>query len=84
MPLSYHWLTFTDWAKKYGPINYINIAGQPILVINTHEDAVNLLEKRGAIYSDRPHMVMGVELCGTLEDLQAIWLVADTSMFFMY
>ncbi|KAG9025531.1 hypothetical protein FRB95_010080 [Tulasnella sp. JGI-2019a] len=63
MPSSYHWHTFAEWARKYGPVTYLNVAGKPILVINTQEAAIDLLEKRAAIYSDRPRMVM-IELSG--------------------
>ncbi|KAG8981357.1 hypothetical protein FRB93_008723 [Tulasnella sp. JGI-2019a] len=64
MPSKYSWLIFTEWARKYGPINYINVAGEPILIINTQEAALDLLEKRSAIYSDRPRFVMACELGG--------------------
>ncbi|KAG8981355.1 cytochrome P450 1B1 [Tulasnella sp. JGI-2019a] len=64
MPSKYPWLVFTEWARKYGPINYINVAGGPILIINTQEAALDLLEKRSAIYSDRPRFVMACELGG--------------------
>ncbi|KAG8877882.1 hypothetical protein FRB97_002953 [Tulasnella sp. 331] len=66
MPSSYHWLTFAKWAQKYGPLTYLNIAGQPILIINTQEAAIDLLEKRASIYSDRPPLVM-IELSGFAE-----------------
>ena len=33
---------------------YINVLGQGILVINSQRVAVDLLEKRSSIYSDRP------------------------------
>ncbi|KAG8985460.1 hypothetical protein FRB93_005846 [Tulasnella sp. JGI-2019a] len=60
---THQWLTFTEWGRKYGPLTYLNIAGRPILVINTQEAAVDLLEKRAAIYSDRSRVVMA-ELSG--------------------
>ncbi|KAG8877873.1 hypothetical protein FRB97_002944 [Tulasnella sp. 331] len=62
MPLSHAWLTFAEWGRKYGPLNYISILGRPILIINTQEVALDLLEKRAAIYSDRPRFVMLSEL----------------------
>ena len=36
---------------------YLTVGGQGILVLNTHRVAVDLLERRGHIYSDRPRMV---------------------------
>lgn len=64
MPLSHHWNTFTTWGKKYGPVTFVNIVGKPIIVLNNHEAAVELLDKRASIYSDRPRFVMAGELCG--------------------
>ena len=63
MPLEYPWFTYATWGKKYGPLTYVNIAGLPILVVNSHRIAVDLLEKRGQIYSGRPRSVM-TELSG--------------------
>ena len=40
----------------------INPVGRPVVVINTVKAAFDLLEKRGAIYSDKPKMVMAGEL----------------------
>lgn len=37
---------------------YVNLLGQPIIVLNSVESAVDLLDKRGAIYSDRPPFVL--------------------------
>ncbi|KAG8877871.1 hypothetical protein FRB97_002942 [Tulasnella sp. 331] len=67
MPTTYAWLTFSEWACKYGPISYISIANKSALVINSHEAALDLLDKRAAVYSDRPRFVMACELCG-MED----------------
>ncbi|KAL1699156.1 cytochrome P450 [Schizophyllum commune] len=44
------------WSKQYGSaVIHVNVLGQPIIVLNTLTAAVDLLHKRGAIYSDRPH-----------------------------
>ncbi|OJT07744.1 O-methylsterigmatocystin oxidoreductase [Trametes pubescens] len=40
------------------------IFGQGVLFINSYNAAVDLLEKKGTLYADRPHMVMAAELCG--------------------
>ena len=40
-----------------GPLMYFTVAGQGILVLNTHGAATDLLERRGHIYSDRPRMI---------------------------
>ncbi|KAH9983998.1 cytochrome P450 [Russula vinacea] len=61
------WLKFAEWHKKYGDLIYLNAAGQPVVVINSQKVAVELLDRRAAIYSDRPQRlfkaaVMGVYL----------------------
>ena len=45
-----------------GELVYLNIFGQGLLFVNSYEAAVDLLEKRGAIYSDKPKMIMAGEL----------------------
>jgi len=46
-----------------GSVFYLNVMGQGLVFLNTSEAAVDLLEKRGSIYSDRLHYVMASELC---------------------
>lgn len=48
------WLTYTNWKEKYGDIVYSRVLGQHIIIINSIEIARELLDKRSAIYSDRP------------------------------
>jgi hypothetical protein len=33
---------------------YLEVFGKPMVVLDTYEAAVDLLEKKGSIYSDRP------------------------------
>jgi len=43
------------WGKQYETdIIYLSFLGQPVIILNKAEDALALLEKRGAKYSDRP------------------------------
>ena len=37
-----------------GPIVYINLAGQDVVVLNTLKVAADLLDRRSSIYSSRP------------------------------
>ncbi|KAJ3886755.1 cytochrome P450 [Lentinula edodes] len=53
------WLMFDKWKSQYGPIMYLNLAGQHIVVLNTKAAALDLLERRSAIYSDRPKSIVG-------------------------
>ncbi|KAF2643195.1 cytochrome P450 [Massarina eburnea CBS 473.64] len=49
-------IKFADWGKEYGPIYQVNLAGSNHVWISTDEVARDLLSKKGAIYSDRPHI----------------------------
>ncbi|KAG2148111.1 cytochrome P450 [Suillus clintonianus] len=58
------WLTFAEWGKKYGDISHVEILGQHIVVLNSVKTAMEMLGKKSSIYSDRPVLTMGGELCG--------------------
>ncbi|KAN0082776.1 Cytochrome P450 [Tylopilus felleus] len=58
------WLNAERWAKEYGPITYLHVVGQGLVFLNNAEVVLDLMDKRGAIYSDRAHLVMLGELCG--------------------
>ncbi|KZV73889.1 cytochrome P450 [Peniophora sp. CONT] len=59
------WLQFSAWRKDYGDIFSLDAAGQPIVVVNSHKIATELLDRRASIYSDRPRMIVASEmLCG--------------------
>ncbi|KAF9484052.1 cytochrome P450 [Pholiota conissans] len=64
MPTSREWLTFADWGRKWGDIVSISMFGHCMVVVNSMQMAIDMLEKEGAIYSDRPVMEMGGELVG--------------------
>ncbi|KAJ7910247.1 putative monooxygenase [Mycena leptocephala] len=57
VPRTHPWLTFAKWAKTYGSIVYAEVAGQPLVVLNSAKIARDLLDQRSAIYSDRPSML---------------------------
>ncbi|KAI9740606.1 MAG: hypothetical protein M1834_005187 [Cirrosporium novae-zelandiae] len=51
--------TYQKWSKEYGSdVLYFNILGQPVVVLNSIEAAVDLLDKRGSNYCDRPRFVL--------------------------
>lgn len=64
MPQVKPWLTFTEWGKKYGDISHVEVLGQHIMVLNSVKTAVEMLEKKSSVYSDRPVLPMGGELVG--------------------
>ncbi|KAH9051189.1 cytochrome P450 [Lactarius deliciosus] len=50
-----------------GDVFYLNAIGQDIVVFNTQKAVADLLDRRAAIYSDRPRNIVAAEiLCGGL------------------
>ncbi len=49
-------------AESVGDIVYLHVFGQGLLFLNTYEIAIDLLERKGAIYSDKPALVMAGDL----------------------
>ena len=45
-----------------GDVVYVRIFGQGLLFLNTYDAALDLLEKKGTIYSDKPQLVMAGDL----------------------
>ncbi|CAD0010824.1 unnamed protein product [Aureobasidium pullulans] len=54
IPSKNEYLQFAKWAKEYGPIYSILAGSRPIIVLSSVEVVKDLLDKRSAIYSDRP------------------------------
>ncbi|KAF7309103.1 Cytochrome P450 [Mycena kentingensis (nom. inval.)] len=42
------------WAQTYGDVMHFSLPGTNLIVLGSHQAAVDLLEKRSANYSDRP------------------------------
>ncbi|KAF7424559.1 hypothetical protein PC9H_009866 [Pleurotus ostreatus] len=58
VPPAHAEVTYLEWAKKYGEVIYLNLLGRHIIVLNSKEAAYDLLDKRSALYSDRPDMIV--------------------------
>ncbi|KZT24101.1 cytochrome P450 [Neolentinus lepideus HHB14362 ss-1] len=58
------WKTYTNWAKQYGPLTYFRTARRDFLILSSTQAVSDLMEKRAAIYSDRPHRYLWDELVG--------------------
>ncbi|KAJ5356014.1 Cytochrome P450 E-class group I [Penicillium concentricum] len=56
-----HWLKHKD---LYGPISSLVTAGRTLIILNKAEMAIDLMEKRSAIYSSRPQSVFCADLVG--------------------
>lgn len=63
-PSGQEWFTFTKWRDEFGDIVYANVAGTKIVVLNSPAVAKALLDDRGAIYSDRPHLHFANDIIG--------------------
>ncbi|KAJ7503304.1 cytochrome P450 [Mycena galericulata] len=64
MPSEKEWLKFSSWGETYGDISSVSVFGQQLTIINSAQVAMDLLDKKGSIYSDRPVVPMGGELVG--------------------
>jgi hypothetical protein len=58
--LTHFSLSRTHWRP--GDLFYLNAAGQPMVILNSRKVCVDLLERRAAIYSDRPPNVVLCDL----------------------
>ncbi|KAI0629111.1 cytochrome P450 [Trametes polyzona] len=62
-PQSHYGPSFLKLAERYGDLVYFNLLGQPVVVVNSYQVAVDILEKRSVNYSGRPRSIMA-ELTG--------------------
>ncbi|EJD42045.1 cytochrome P450 [Auricularia subglabra TFB-10046 SS5] len=58
------WKAYHELSKKYGAVMHLRAADKHLVVLDAMQAAVDLLEKRGAVYSDRTRMPMLGELMG--------------------
>ncbi|KAI0659781.1 O-methylsterigmatocystin oxidoreductase [Cubamyces menziesii] len=58
IPKQYAWITYRDWAAKYGDVVAARVFGHTLIVIHSLEAANELLDKRSSIYSDRPMLIL--------------------------
>ncbi|KAJ7699575.1 cytochrome P450 [Mycena rosella] len=63
MPTAQAPFVFHEWAKTYGDVIHLQVLGKSMIVLDTLQAAVDLLDKRGSIYSDRPPLPL-YELLG--------------------
>ncbi|KAL4745449.1 hypothetical protein BDW72DRAFT_211322 [Aspergillus terricola var. indicus] len=65
---SAEWLHWLKHKELYGPISTVSVLGQRLVILNDARIAFDLLEKKSAIYSDRPELPFA-SLCGMGETL---------------
>ncbi|KAF8154968.1 OrdA protein [Crassisporium funariophilum] len=71
MPAQQEWVTFAEWGRKWGGILSVKLLGRPMIIVNSAA-IMDELDKKGAIYSDRPVLEMGGELVGYAQTLVLI------------
>ena len=49
-------LRLTERSNSAGDLVYVDAIGQPILIVNSAKVALDLMDKRSTVYSDRPHL----------------------------
>ncbi|KAJ3574076.1 hypothetical protein NP233_g2003 [Leucocoprinus birnbaumii] len=64
IPRQRSWITYTEWAKIYGDIVYVEPLGTPTVILNNPDDIYELLERRSAYTASRPPLVVANELMG--------------------
>ncbi|KAN0084465.1 Cytochrome P450, partial [Tylopilus felleus] len=57
------WISYAEWAKKYGDIVYSQLFGKDVIILSSEKVAKDLLDNRSKNYSDRPYIKI-CELCG--------------------
>ncbi|EXJ79931.1 hypothetical protein A1O3_08216 [Capronia epimyces CBS 606.96] len=50
---------FRTWAEEYGPVYSLKFGPSTVIVLCSRESVHQLLDKKGAIYSDRPSLYIG-------------------------
>ncbi|EFI27428.1 hypothetical protein CC1G_14899 [Coprinopsis cinerea okayama7 len=53
IPLEEPWKTYKEWTRLYSNVIYMEVIGQPIVILNSFSGVQDLLIKRAAKYSDR-------------------------------
>ncbi|KAH9918281.1 uncharacterized protein B0H18DRAFT_1031912 [Fomitopsis serialis] len=67
IPVERAWLTFVEMARTYGDVMHFSAFGRSIVILDSRKAVFDLLEKRSAIYSDRPRSVLAGEMIGYAE-----------------
>ncbi|KAJ8474125.1 hypothetical protein ONZ51_g7425 [Trametes cubensis] len=60
IPQEAPWITYRDLAAKHGDVICVRLLGHPVIVLNSVTAVNDLLEKRSAIYSDRPRSIVSI------------------------
>ncbi|KAJ7626738.1 cytochrome P450 [Mycena rosella] len=65
VPATFAWEKYMEWSRTYSSdILHLNAAGTSLIILSSTKAATDLLDKKSAIYSNRPRMPMVTELMG--------------------
>ncbi|KAL6305460.1 hypothetical protein BKA93DRAFT_214914 [Sparassis latifolia] len=56
------WKTLSVWGAQYSDVVYAQFLRKPILVLKSLQAAQDLIKKKNAIYSDRSHFTLHVDM----------------------
>ncbi|KZO96405.1 cytochrome P450 [Calocera viscosa TUFC12733] len=67
LPATQLFLKLDEWAKVYGDLYTINVAGKKIVVLSSATSSADLLDRKSGVTSGRPRFIMAGEiLCRNL------------------
>ncbi|KAF9805511.1 hypothetical protein IEO21_09009 [Rhodonia placenta] len=58
IPLQYPERIFSQWARTYGGVMYLRLFKKSVLILDSVKAAQDLMDKRGAKFSDRPQLTL--------------------------
>lgn len=66
-------LQFEKWAREYGPVYSLILGTKTMIVLSGDRAIKDLLDKKSAVYSDRPELYIGQTLAsGNLRFLMMV------------
>ncbi|KAK5024772.1 hypothetical protein LTR13_010741 [Exophiala sideris] len=77
MPTVKPHIQFQKWAQEYGPVYSLILGTKTVIVLSSDEAVKDLLDKKSAIYSDRPDMFIGQKIASG--DLRLVVMVIYTA-----
>jgi hypothetical protein len=79
MPTVKPYKVMAEWRKTYGPVLSLMVGSNPLILVQSHSAAKELLDKRGANYSSRPELyILSSLLSRELRPVAMVSLVSAT------
>ncbi|TFK49674.1 cytochrome P450 [Heliocybe sulcata] len=64
IPTRHPWRVYAAWSQRWGDLISLQLLNQTMVIVNSPKIALDMLEKKSAIYSDRPTLTMADEMVG--------------------